>query len=140
MARRTDSDETRSGVAAQNALTRSIVDGPVRGGLFERLTRLYDYPRTGVPFARGNRLFFTHNTGLQDQPVLYVKDGVEAAPRILLDPNALHADGPVALPRSARTTREGPRVRGVRERQRSAGTCSFGTSKQNGTSGITSGG
>ena len=92
-----DSPETREWVAAQNALTRSFLDGPVRDQLVERLTALYDYPRTGVPFKRGSRYFFTHNTGLQDQPVLYVQDGLGAAPRVLIDPNGIEAEGPVAL-------------------------------------------
>ena len=33
-----DSPETRAWVAAQNALTRSLLDGPIRDGLVERLT------------------------------------------------------------------------------------------------------
>lgn len=92
-----DAAATRAWVAAQNALTRSVLDGPVRDRLARRLTGLYDYPRTGVPFQRGRRLFFTRNTGLQEQPVLYVDDGADGAPRVLLDPNAMRAAGPVAL-------------------------------------------
>ena len=98
-----DNPETAAWVDAQNALTRSVLDGPVRDGLVERLTGLYNYPRTGVPIKRGSRYFFMHNTGLQDQPVLYVQDGVDAAPRVLIDPNAMGASsgaghgGPVAL-------------------------------------------
>ncbi len=98
-----DSPETAAWVDAQNALTRAVLDGPVRDRLVERLTGLYDYPRTGVPIKRGNRYFFMHNTGLQDQPVLNVQDGVDGAPRVLIDPNAMGASntgapgGPVAL-------------------------------------------
>ena len=91
------SPETREWVAAQNALTRSVLDGPVRDELVTRLTTLYDYPRTGVPFKRGRHYFFTHNTGLQDQPVLYVQDGLHGAPRVLIDPNVMRAEGPIAL-------------------------------------------
>jgi prolyl oligopeptidase len=39
----------------------------------------------------------SHNSGLQDQPVLYVQDGWCGTPCALLDPNALSADGTVAL-------------------------------------------
>jgi prolyl oligopeptidase len=92
-----ESPQTREWVAAQNALTRSVLDGPVRHQLVTRLTALYDYPRTGVPFRRGTHYFFTHNTGLQDQPVLYVQSGRDGTPRVLIDPNVMHADGPVAL-------------------------------------------
>src|SRR5262249_10988949 len=65
--------------------------------LVRRLTGLYDYPRTSVPTKRGARLFFTHNPGLLDQPVLYVMDAPAGEPRILLDPNALDRSHPVAL-------------------------------------------
>ena len=50
-----DDPRTRAWVDAQNALTRSQLDGPVRDRLVERLTQLYDYPRTGVPFQHGGR-------------------------------------------------------------------------------------
>jgi prolyl oligopeptidase len=92
-----DSAETVAWVDAQNALTRSALEGPVRDALVARLTTLYNFPRTGVPFKRGSRYFFTHNAGLQDQPVLYVQDGLDGAPRVLLDPNAMKVDSPVAL-------------------------------------------
>ena len=92
-----DSVDTIAWVNAQNALTRACLDGPVRDALVARLTALYDYPRTGVPFRRGNRYFFTHNSGLQDQPVLYVQDGPDGARRVLVDPNAIEGDEPTAL-------------------------------------------
>ena len=92
-----DSPETLVWVEAQNALTRSVLAGARRERIAERLTRLFNYPRTGVPFERGGRYFFTHNTGLQNQPILYVQDEADARPRVLLDPNALSPDGTVAL-------------------------------------------
>jgi prolyl oligopeptidase len=92
-----DSAETITWVEAQNQLIRSVVDGPARDELVKRLTKLYDFPRTSVPTHRGRYYFFTHNTGLQDQPVLYVQQGIGGARRALIDPNALNADGPVAL-------------------------------------------
>jgi prolyl oligopeptidase len=91
------SPETIEWVAAQNALTRSILDGPARQVLVERLTVLINYPRTSVPISRGGRYFFTRNTGLQNQAVLYVQDGRAGQPRVLLDPNALSPDGTVAI-------------------------------------------
>ena len=91
------SEETIAWVDAQNAITRSYLDGPVRDSLIARLTQLYDFPRTGVPFRRGRRYFYTHNTGLQDQPVLYVQEGLDGERRVLIDPNAMNAERPVAL-------------------------------------------
>src|SRR4051795_1182885 len=92
-----DSPETIAWVEAQNRLTRAAVDGPVRQELVTRLTKLYDFPRTSVPTRRGRHYFFTHNTGLQDQPVLYVQEGTNGPRRVLIDPNVTGAEGPVAL-------------------------------------------
>jgi prolyl oligopeptidase len=91
------SAETKAWTDAENALTRSQLDGPLRDSLVARLTDLYNYPRVGVPVARSGRYFFARNTGLQNQPVLFVQDGLDAEPRTLIDPNALSADGTVAL-------------------------------------------
>jgi prolyl oligopeptidase len=84
-------------VDAQNALTRGHLDGPRRDELARRLRELYDYPRTLTFAGRGGRYFFTHNPGLLDQPILYVQDGADEDPRVLLDPNTLSADGTTAL-------------------------------------------
>jgi prolyl oligopeptidase len=92
-----ESDETIAWVAAQNALTASFIAGPVRDALVSELTSLYAFERTSVPIERNGRVFFTRNTGLQNQPVLYVQEGVSGTPRVLLDPNAIGADGTVAL-------------------------------------------
>ena len=91
-----ESQETIGWVEAQNALTRSRLHGPLRDALLARLTRLYDFPRTGVPVRRGRRYFYTHNTGLQDQPVLYTQDA-DGPRRVFIDPNVMSAAGPVAL-------------------------------------------
>jgi prolyl oligopeptidase len=92
-----DSPDTIAWVDAENQLTRSVLNGPRRDALITRLTRLYDFPRTSVPTRRGHRYFFTHNTGLQDQPVLYVQDGPDLPQRVLIDPNTMSSAGPVAL-------------------------------------------
>ena len=92
-----DSPETIAWVDAQNALTRKVLDRPIRMTLVDRLTTLLDYPRSGPMVERGGHYFVTHNTGLQDQPVLYVAEQRNGPWRVLLDPNTLSADGTVAL-------------------------------------------
>lgn len=91
------SPETEAWVEAQNAVTRAALDGPSRDALVQRLTRHFNYPRTQGARHRNGRYFFTHNTGLQNQAVLCVQDERRAPPRVLLDPNALSADGTIAL-------------------------------------------
>jgi prolyl oligopeptidase len=93
-----DRPETRAWVDAQNALTRSMLDGPLRDALVRELTDLFNRPRTTALVGRGGRYFFTHNPGLLNQPRLYVQDAAPGAgPRVLLDPNLLSADGTTAL-------------------------------------------
>src|SRR5258705_1411469 len=93
-----DSRETQAWVDAQNALTRSMLDGPERDALVGELMALFNYPRTTALGRRGDRYFFTHNPGLLNQPRLYVQDATPAAePHVLLDPNVLSADGTTAL-------------------------------------------
>ncbi len=91
------SGETQRWVAAQNALTGGVLDGPLRTALVSELTNLYDYPRTSLPIKRGGRYFFTFNSGLQNQPSLYVQNAVDERPRLLINPNILSEDGTAAL-------------------------------------------
>jgi prolyl oligopeptidase len=92
-----DDPATVAWVDAQNRLTRSALDRPEREAIKARLTELLDYPKIGVPKKKANRYFFSKNTGLQNQSVYYVQDGLDGAPRTLIDPNTMSADGTVAL-------------------------------------------
>jgi len=93
-----DSDQTRGWVEAQNKLTFGYLSRiPERGQIKERMTKLWDYERYGVPTKKGNRYFFSRNDGLQNQNVIYTVTSLDGEPRILIDPNKLSADGTVAL-------------------------------------------
>jgi prolyl oligopeptidase len=92
-----DDPETVRWVEAENALTRSYLDGPRREAIKARITELIDFPRASVPEKQGARYFFTRNSGLQNQSVLHVREGLQGPERVLLDPNTLSADGTVAL-------------------------------------------
>ena len=93
-----DSPETRKWIEAENRLTESWLAGvPNRAKLLERLTTLWNYERYSPPFREGGLYFFQKNDGLQNQAVLYVFPRLDAAPRVLLDPNALSKEGTVAL-------------------------------------------
>ncbi len=93
-----DSPATRTWITAQNALTEHhLAEVPERQAIRDRLAALWDFPRAGAPWRRGERWFGLRNTGLQDQDVLWLAGTPEAEGTPLLDPNALSDDGTTAL-------------------------------------------
>ncbi len=93
-----DSPEVAAWVAAQNAVTFAhFATLPLRDRLKQRLTQLWDYPRTGLPVIENGRLFYATNSGLQRQAPIYMRTGVFDPPAMVLDPNALSPDGSISL-------------------------------------------
>ena len=93
-----NSPETAAWVEAQNRVTFSYLEKiPYRAQLLKRLNSLYDYAKYSTPSRKGEHYFFTRNSGLQNQSVLYIQRGLEGAPEVLIDPNAWSADGTVRL-------------------------------------------
>lgn len=93
----TDSPETKAWVDAENALTFGyLATIPERTPIRNRLTQMWNYARFDAPTKAGGRYFQTQNTGLQNQSVLFVRNG-NSPWRVLLDPNTLSSDGTVAL-------------------------------------------
>jgi prolyl oligopeptidase len=93
-----DSESTRTWVEEENAVTFGFLESiPERSRIHARMTELWDYEKYGVPFKKGGRYFFTKNTGLQNQSVLYWTSKLDERARVLLDPNQLSDDGTVHL-------------------------------------------
>ena len=98
-----DGEETAAWVAAQNAVAEPFLTAlPGREAIEKRLLAIWDYERWSTPGKRGERYFYSHNDGLQDQSVVYVaesmdQEGDEPPGRVLLDPNGWSDDGTVAL-------------------------------------------
>ncbi len=96
-----DTPEVKAWTDAQNAFMRKALDAyPGRKALEARLWQLYETGSLGIPEVRGGgarRYFYLRRDGKQNQPVLYVRDGVEGADRALVDVNALTTDGTRAL-------------------------------------------
>ena len=91
------SPQTKVWVDAQNKVTFGYLEKLAeRKAIKERLTKLWNFERYGVPFKEGGRYFFTKNDGLQNQSVLYTADSLKETPRLLLDPNKLSTDGTAA--------------------------------------------
>lgn len=93
-----DSAETRAWVEAQNKFTFGWLSQiPVRDHLRRRLTELWNYERYTLPLKKGGRYFYSRNDGLQNQNAVYCLERLDGAPRLLIDPNSLSADGTIAL-------------------------------------------
>ncbi len=93
-----NAEDTKAWVKEENKVTDDyLAKIPFRSKIKERLTELWNYPKAGVPFKKGDYYFQYKNDGLQDQSVLYVSKSLDEKPRVLLDPNKLSADGTVAL-------------------------------------------
>src|SRR5205085_3405197 len=93
-----DSEETRAWVEAENKLSFAFLESiPQRNSIKDRLTKLWNYEKYGIPFKEGQHYFYTRNSGLQNQAVLYTVTSLEAQPQMILDPNTLSPDGTVAV-------------------------------------------
>jgi prolyl oligopeptidase len=85
-------------VTAQNKVTFGYLEATAqREPLRKRLTELWDYEKYSSPFKTGGRYFYFHNSGLQNQSVLFTMNSLKSEPRVLIDPNTWSADGTVSL-------------------------------------------
>src|SRR5262252_6670874 len=93
-----DSARTQKWARERNRFTfECLLADPDRESIRNRLTALANYARTDVPWREAGKLFFTENSGLLHQPVLYQINGVEDTPRVVIDPQKLSPDGALAI-------------------------------------------
>jgi len=93
-----ETPEVAAWVKAQNALTMPYLASLPGRDLFQtRITALYNYPRSGLPFWEGGRWFYSKNSGLQRQNVWYTRKALDGPESIVLDANQLSPDGSIAL-------------------------------------------
>ena len=93
-----DAPEVTAWIERENALTRSVIDAvPQRAAMQSRLMELINFERYTPPRRRGTRYFYSHNTGLQNQNIIYWTEGLDGTPNVLLDPNTMSGDGTVAI-------------------------------------------
>lgn len=90
--------EVAAWVEAQNQVTDAYLASlPGRDIFKARIKQLFDYERFDAPTRKGGRYFYSHNTGLQNQSVLWVRDSLDGPGRVLIDPNGWAKDGATAL-------------------------------------------
>lgn len=93
-----ESAETQAWTAAQNALTETYLARVAsRPGIRDRLETLLAIGSLSVPTPAHGHYFYQYRDGHQNQPILYVREGVEGDDRVLIDPNLLNAAGTTAL-------------------------------------------
>ena len=93
-----EAPEVRQWTEGQNAHTRKVLEAvPQRQGIAARLEKLLQIGTVSTPAPRKGRYFYTKRTGTQNQPILYVREGVSGADRVLLDPNTLSQEGTTSL-------------------------------------------
>ena len=93
-----DAPETATWVKAEGDLTRQYLDAiPQRAAIRDAYKKLRNYEWFSAPFRAGAHWFYFHNSGLQNQNVLFISDAEKGPARVFLDPNALSKDGTVAL-------------------------------------------
>ena len=90
--------EVAAWVESQNKVTNAYLDQlPGRDTFKARLKQLKNYERFTIPVKKGSRYFYSRNSGVQNQQVLYVRDSVDGQGRVLIDPNSWAKDGATAL-------------------------------------------
>jgi len=94
-----DSEEARAWIQAENDLTEAYLDSiRKRPAIRSRLADLWNFERHGLPVKKQDHYFYTHNSGLQNQDIVYTVGTREGEPpRVLLDPNQMAADGTVSI-------------------------------------------
>jgi len=94
----TKSEETKKWITDENVVTENYLSKiPYRNAIRKRLTELWNYEKYNAPVKAGNYYIFSKNDGLQQQNILYIQNGLDGTPEILLDPNQLSKDGSVSL-------------------------------------------
>jgi len=90
--------DTKLYVEQELSYTRALLDPlPGRDKIDARLAQLLAIGSVSAPQMGGKYYFYTRREGDQNQPILYVREGLNGKDRVLVDVNKLAADGTTAL-------------------------------------------
>ena len=93
-----NSPETEQWVLEENNATQGYLSQiPFRDKIKERYTKLINYEKVGAPRKVGDYYFMNKNDGLQDQSVIYYKNGETSEWQVFMDPNKMSTDGTVTV-------------------------------------------
>jgi prolyl oligopeptidase len=83
------SADLRSWIQAENAVTSSYFSAlPVRDEFRKKIRELWDYPKVSAPYYEGGRWFYSRNSGVQKQSVIYARTSLTGPETVVIDPNA----------------------------------------------------
>lgn len=93
-----NSEETKKWVTEENKATQGYLSQiPFREKIKERYTKLINYEKVSAPRKVGDYYFMNKNDGLQDQSVIYYKNGEDGEWEVFMDPNKMSEDGTVTI-------------------------------------------
>ena len=93
-----DSPDTDHWIESQVAYTGAYLDQlPAREGIRKRMAEILSSGSISTPREAGGRYFYSRRSGDQDQPVVYMREGVGGEDRELLDPNGMSSDGTTTI-------------------------------------------
>lgn len=95
-----DADETKAFVKAQNSISKPFIINECvsRQEMKNALSAVYNYERFTAPRKVGAYYYYNHNSGLQNQSVIYRKKELsDESAEVFLDPNVFSEDGTVAI-------------------------------------------
>ncbi len=98
-----DTPEVHTWTEKENARTRALLDAiPIRASLQKEIKDVLQIGVVGAPSSRTTRIgtqryFHTKREGAQNQPTLWVRDGLGGKDRALIDVASLSEDGTTAL-------------------------------------------
>lgn len=92
------SSETADWVQQENTVTNNyLAKIPYRNDIKKRMTELWNFQKSSVPFRGGDAYYVYTNNGLQNQFVLQRMASLEAKSSTFLDPNTFSSDGTVNI-------------------------------------------
>uniref|UniRef100_A0A0N5CHV4 Prolyl endopeptidase n=1 Tax=Strongyloides papillosus TaxID=174720 RepID=A0A0N5CHV4_STREA len=93
-----DSQETKDFVEACNKITEPFLNSClVRKEITNKLTELWNFEKFGCYAKHGDYYYHFHNTGLQNQSILYRQKTLDEKPEKFFDPNSLSDDGTTSV-------------------------------------------
>ena len=93
-----NSEQTKAWVQEENKVTFDYLSKiPYRDKIKKRIEEMWNYPKYGAPFQKGDYYYFQKNDGLQNQSVWFTQKGLTGKPEVFIDPNKLSDDGTVSL-------------------------------------------